>query len=334
MWCMISFLICIFFSVNSEVISLHNNDFSDIVKNNEGDVLWFIKFFAPWCGHCKRLAPILEKFSDSEYVLNSKSPRVLIGEVNCDEEKSLCNEYGITGYPSLLLLDENGDLLSEFMNERTPSEFERFIDHQQVVVDFDGVLKVLNDDNFDSEILYNNAFVVGCFCDDDTETSLVNFAPFFEGSRVHLSGVSFEDGDSSYLRASLGFDSSSCSSFGSSWKIIFKNRVYSTRKGTVVRDSSAVQELVEDISLDVEGKKSKEERQRIVHSLLEERVAEQPHIRHLKIVESNRRTKFWVLSLLIGMLVLFCFCLCLVIGLSIEEKWSERKQTQNPMKTQ
>jgi len=77
----------------------------------------FIKFFAPWCGHCKNLAP---KWTDmaSELVGN---PTVLVGEIDCDDENDLCEDHGIEGFPTIkwgspdALSDYNLDMETEDM---------------------------------------------------------------------------------------------------------------------------------------------------------------------------------------------------------------------------
>jgi len=58
---------------------------------------WFVKFYAPWCPHCQALAPIWDQFSDEH-------PEVNVGAVDCTAEasKSLCIDYNISGYPTLL----------------------------------------------------------------------------------------------------------------------------------------------------------------------------------------------------------------------------------------
>jgi len=59
----------------------------------------FIKFYAPWCGHCKSLAPIWDELADKY----ADSSSVVVGSVDCttEENKDLCGEYGVQGYPTL-----------------------------------------------------------------------------------------------------------------------------------------------------------------------------------------------------------------------------------------
>jgi len=69
----------------------------------------FVKFFAPWCGHCKKLKPDWDKLAD-EFAGSSK---VLIADVDCTGAgKPLCEKYGVRGYPTIKSFsppDEEGD---------------------------------------------------------------------------------------------------------------------------------------------------------------------------------------------------------------------------------
>ncbi|KAK3269115.1 hypothetical protein CYMTET_22419 [Cymbomonas tetramitiformis] len=83
------------------VLNLARSNFSDVVKDYNKDT--FIKFYTPWCGHCKKLAPVWEKLS----AVIGKDPRMKtqlkIAEVNADEHKDLGTHYGVTSYPTLIL---------------------------------------------------------------------------------------------------------------------------------------------------------------------------------------------------------------------------------------
>ena len=63
----------------------------------------FVKFFAPWCGHCKRLAPIWAQVAKA-----LQNGRVTIAEVNCDDHSALCKKYNVDGYPTLMYVGKEG----------------------------------------------------------------------------------------------------------------------------------------------------------------------------------------------------------------------------------
>jgi len=57
--------------------------------------LWFLKFYAPWCGHCKQLAPTLDK------VAPQLAGKMAFGKIDCTVEKRVCEKFGVKSYPTL-----------------------------------------------------------------------------------------------------------------------------------------------------------------------------------------------------------------------------------------
>ena len=87
--------------------------------------VWFVKFYAPWCGHCKRLAPIWEEFADTK-------PEWNIVEVDCTKEEGgvkICADNGIRGYPTLKLFID-GIEMQKFAGSRDIESFSSYIEEQ------------------------------------------------------------------------------------------------------------------------------------------------------------------------------------------------------------
>jgi len=77
------------------VLTLTPSNFDKIVLDETKDVL--VEFYAPWCGHCKTLAPIYEKVAKAF----STEKNCVVAKVNADENKELGSKYGVTGFPTL-----------------------------------------------------------------------------------------------------------------------------------------------------------------------------------------------------------------------------------------
>ncbi|BFY97061.1 hypothetical protein BsWGS_00101 [Bradybaena similaris] len=73
-----------------------------------------VKFYAPWCGHCKNLAPEFERAAS---ILKRVDPPVHLAEVDCTVETATCSRYGITGYPGLKIF-RNGEFSKDYDGDR------------------------------------------------------------------------------------------------------------------------------------------------------------------------------------------------------------------------
>lgn len=80
-------------SSTSDVLVLGKDNFTASTQN---EPLMLVEFYAPWCGHCKALAPEYEKASTELLPENIK-----LAKVDCTEENELCAEHGIEGFPTL-----------------------------------------------------------------------------------------------------------------------------------------------------------------------------------------------------------------------------------------
>lgn len=82
-------------------ISVNDQTFNQVVLGSPGIVL--VNFWAPWCGLCKMISPLLNHFQ------NEWEGCIQLIDVNADENLRLANQYRLTTLPTLLFF-ENGEL--------------------------------------------------------------------------------------------------------------------------------------------------------------------------------------------------------------------------------
>ncbi|GAB6018890.1 Protein O-glucosyltransferase 2 [Chamberlinius hualienensis] len=103
-----------FYDKSSGVVDLNPSNFDKLVL--QGDGVWIVEFFAPWCGHCQSLVP--------EYTKAAKALKgvVNVGAVNADEHKSLGGEYKIKGFPTIKIFSANKRTPEDYNGGRTAQE--------------------------------------------------------------------------------------------------------------------------------------------------------------------------------------------------------------------
>ena len=79
-------------------MNINKNNFHEEVMNSEKPVL--IDFWAPWCGPCRMVVPIIDEIA-AEY------PEYKVVKVNVDEEVELASQFGVASIPTLVVM-QNG----------------------------------------------------------------------------------------------------------------------------------------------------------------------------------------------------------------------------------
>ncbi|KAG0576486.1 hypothetical protein KC19_5G083900 [Ceratodon purpureus] len=109
-----------FMAVNADVVKLTDATYADKLK--EQDTLWFIKFFAPWCGHCKNMAPTWEQLGKA---LEGEAG-VEVGSVDCTTSKATCTKAEIRSYPTLKVF-YNGQEVKSYQGGRDLESLKTFV---------------------------------------------------------------------------------------------------------------------------------------------------------------------------------------------------------------
>ena len=93
----------------ANVMEFNSNNFETEVVNSDMPVL--VDFWAPWCGPCKMIGPIIEELA-GEF-----DGKIKIGKVNVDNNQELAAKFGIKGIPTVMLF-KGGESINSFVGLR------------------------------------------------------------------------------------------------------------------------------------------------------------------------------------------------------------------------
>lgn len=101
------------------VLHINDSDFEQKVLKSDMPVL--VDFWAPWCGPCRALAPVLDSLAQDF------TGRVIIAKINVDDNTSNASVYGVNTIPSMIFF-KNGKIIDTIVGLVSKERLQSFID--------------------------------------------------------------------------------------------------------------------------------------------------------------------------------------------------------------
>lgn len=153
-------------AAKEHVLTLDHSNFSDTVTKHKFIV---VEFYAPWCGHCQRLAPEYEKAAS---VLSGHEPPITLAkfDANENENRELATKYEVRGFPTIKILRDGGESVQDYNGPRDADGIVAYLKKQAGPAS----VEIKSTEDANNSIDEKKIFIVGLF----TEFSGQEYANF------------------------------------------------------------------------------------------------------------------------------------------------------------
>ena len=100
-------------------LNVTKENFDELIVNIGKPVL--LDFWAPWCGPCQQIAPIVEAIANER-------EDIIVGKVNIDEDMELAQRYRVMSIPTLVVLNHGGEVTAKAVGFRSREEILKLLE--------------------------------------------------------------------------------------------------------------------------------------------------------------------------------------------------------------
>ncbi|CAD7702499.1 unnamed protein product, partial [Ostreobium quekettii] len=153
-------LLCLGRSCADNVLTVDEDNFEEVVTSNPNLI---VEFYAPWCGHCKKLAPEYEKAAG---ILLQKDPKVVLAKCDATDEKNkaLAKKYGVKGFPTLKIFNGTTESPKDYSG---PREAKGIVEYVMKI--FGPASTPVTDSKSYDALMEHDVIALGVFSGEDSE---------------------------------------------------------------------------------------------------------------------------------------------------------------------
>ncbi|AYU79665.1 protein disulfide isomerase / PDI40 [Leishmania donovani] len=131
------------------IVQMSKDNFDQLVGKDKAAL---VEFYAPWCGHCKSMAPEYAALGAAYEASTNAKDLLLIGKVDATEDSDLGKRFGVTGFPTILYFASGSLEPEKYKGGRTAEDFAKYLSSAVAGLR----LTIPNEPQFAMELVHTN----------------------------------------------------------------------------------------------------------------------------------------------------------------------------------